>query len=318
MATASVIPETFRDSIRAIAQRFGVPDREVSVAPRQGQVNLTIFLGNDLVLRLPRRMAFAQRLAKEAEIIPVVLDRGVPTAKLVIFDSGHEIADTTYMVLERLHGRVINDVPPLADGGDRVYGSLFEILSVLHSLRRDSEPPITGVETAEFSYDLLDELTNDGEIGDSQAVWLQRWFRQLEAHGARGSEPVLLHGDVMPANLILDNSGAVTAIIDWGSACWGEPARDLASFRTTALPGVVDAYRQVAGVPKTAVGDVDTSLEASVLWYQLFFALAKLLGRQSTSETRNWSAPRGARLLEIMRFFSTNLPDRWRTLLQQD
>ena len=252
-------------------------------------------------------------------MIPFALDRGIPTAKLVSFDSGHSIADVTYMVLERLHGRTIDDMPSLTNDANRTYRSLFEILSSLHSVRRDSEPPIRGVETAEFSWEpLLDQLTSDGEIGSNQAAWLQRWFHHLEARGARSSDPVLLHGDVMPSNLILNNSGGVTAIIDWGSACWGEAARDLASFRTSTLPGIVDVYRNIAGMHRTAAGGADASLEASVLWYQLFFALAKLLGRQSTSEKRNWSAPRGARLLEVTRFFSADVPDRWRTLLQDD
>lgn len=309
--TASAVPETLRDSVYAIAERFGVPEREVSVAPRQGQVNLTVFLGSELVLRLPRRRDLEQRLAKEAAVIPFVLDRGVPTAKLVSFDSGHEIADDAYIVLERLHGRTIDDLPSGADGGSRMYGSLLEILSSLHSVRRDSEPPVPGVETAEFSYEeLLDELARDGEIGIGQAAWLQRWFRALEAQGARSSDPALLHGDVMPSNLIMNDSGDVTAIIDWGSACWGEPARDLAGFRTSRLPGIVEVYRDVVGA--------DARLEASVLWYQLFFALAKLLGRQSTSEERNWSAPREARLPELLQFYSTNIPERWRTLLQEE
>jgi aminoglycoside phosphotransferase (APT) family kinase protein len=186
-------------------------------------------------------------------------------------------------------------------------------------VQRDSEPPIRGVEDAEFSLeDLLDQLTNCGEIGGNQAAWLRRWFRHLEARGARSSELVLLHGDVMPSNLIVNNSGDVTAIIDWGSACWGEAARDLAGFRTSTLPAIVDVYRNVARLQQAAAGRTVASLDASVLWYQLFFALAKLLGRQSTSETRNWSAPRGARLFEVLRFLSSNVPDRWRDLLQED
>lgn len=318
MTTASAIPEAQRDTVSAIAQTFGVPDREISVAPRQGQVNLTIFLGHEIVLRLPRKQDFEERLAKEAEVIPFVLARGVPTAKLVSFDSGHTIADVSCMVLERLHGQAIDDMPSLADGGQRIYGSLFE-LSSLHSVQRDSEPPIRGVETAEFSYEaLLDQLTSDGEIGSNQAAWLRRWFRHLEAWGARTSDPVLLHGDVMPSNLIVNNSGDVTAIIDWGSACWGEAARDLASFRTSTLPAVLDIYGNVARMQQATASGAVASLDASVLWYQLFFALAKLLGRQSTSETRNWSAPRGARLLEVMRFLSTNTPDHWRNLFQED
>ncbi|WP_188893178.1 phosphotransferase family protein [Microlunatus endophyticus] len=317
MTTASASLEAHRDSVRAIAHNFGVSDREISLAPRQGQVNLTVFLGNDLVLRLPRKQRFEDRLSKEAELIPFVLDRGIPTARLVSFDPGHTVADITYIVLERLHGQMINDIPSPADGGSRLYGSLFEILSSLHSIRRDSEPQIRSVETAEFAYEVLDELTSSGEIGGSQAAWLRRWFDHLESQGARDSEPVLLHGDVMPSNLIMNESGDVTAIIDWGSACWGEAARDLASFRTSTLPVVVDTYRAATASHQAAAGGVG-ALEASVLWYQLIFALLKLLGRQSTSETRNWSAPREARLIEIVRFLTTNVPDRWKSLLPED
>jgi aminoglycoside phosphotransferase (APT) family kinase protein len=314
---ASVIPAAQRDSVNAIARRFGVPDREVSVAPRQGQVNLTIFLGTELVLRLPRKPEFEKRLWKEAEVIPVVADRGIPTAKLVSVDSKHELADVTYMVVERLHGRSIDEMPPLAEGGQRTYASLAAILASLHSVRKDTATPIPGVEEAQFCReDLLDELTTAGEIGSNQAAWLQTWFRHLEALGARSSDPVLLHGDVMPSNLILTESGEVTAIIDWGSACWGEAARDLAGFRTSQLPEIVDVYRTVAKVQQADAGGVDAALEASVLWYQLFFALAKLLGRPSTSEKRNWSAPRHARLLEVLRFFTSEVPDRWRPVLQ--
>lgn len=122
MATASSIPEARREAVSAIAHQFGVPAREISIAPRQGQVNLTIFLGRELVLRLPRKQEFERRLAKEAEVIPFVLDRGIPTAKLVSFDSGQTIADITYMVLERLHGRAIDDMPSFGGGGDRTGG----------------------------------------------------------------------------------------------------------------------------------------------------------------------------------------------------
>jgi aminoglycoside phosphotransferase (APT) family kinase protein len=319
VAIDSVIPPAQGDNISAIARRFGIPDREISVAPRQGQVNLTIFLGSELVLRLPRKREFEKRLWKEAAVIPVVVDQGIPTAKVVSFDASHVVADLTYIVLERLHGRYIDDIPALADGGDRTYRSLAEILTTLHQVRKVSETPIPGVETAEFSWQhLLDELTSGGEIGSNQAAWLQGWFHHLETRGARSSGPVLLHGDVMPSNIVVTTSGDVTAIIDWGSACWGEAARDLAGFQTSRLPTVVDAYRKAARLHQADAGGSDTALEAGVIWYQLFFALSRLLGRQSTSENRNWSAPREARLLELMRFFSADVPDRWNTLSPRD
>jgi aminoglycoside phosphotransferase (APT) family kinase protein len=313
---ASAVPNAQRDTVNAIAQRFGIPERSISIAPRQGQVNLTVFLGDDLVVRLPRRPDLEGRLVKEAELIPFLRERDIPTPELISFDPSHTIAEVNYIVLQRIRGQEIADIAPPSGGNDRVYGSLFAILDILHTVGKEVEQSIPSVEESAFSdEELLDELARSGEIGGSQASWLRRWFLHLEAHGARSSEPRLLHGDVMPSNLILNEAGRVAAIIDWGSARWGEPARDLAGFRTSTLPAVVDIYRQSRHADPADDRSGIASLEASVLWYQLFFALAKLLGKQSTSETRNWSAPRAARFLEILRFLSTEAPDRWRALL---
>ena len=47
--------------------------------PTQGQVNLTVFLGSELVLRIPRTTWAAEQLSKEAQVIALVRDAGVPT-----------------------------------------------------------------------------------------------------------------------------------------------------------------------------------------------------------------------------------------------
>lgn len=51
-ATNSLSP--FTEDVYAIATHYGVPARDVEPAPSQGQVNLTVFLGAELVLRIPR------------------------------------------------------------------------------------------------------------------------------------------------------------------------------------------------------------------------------------------------------------------------
>ena len=317
MVALDGVPGELRASVSAIARRFDVPLGKVSLAPQQGQVNLTVFLGDDLVLRLPRKPAYEQRLHKEAAVIPFVQGVGVPTAELVAFDPDHAIADVSYIVLTRLPS-TLHGFPADIDLARRAYGTLAELLHRLHSVQMtpDGQPP--GVEwRTDLSPDLLLEpLIAAGDIGRAQEDWLRQWFTRLEEHGARTSDPVLLHGDVLPSNLIADATGRVTALIDWGSACWGEPARDLADFPTSILPLLIDAYRETAPSSPAAQARVrPVALEASVLWYQLFFALARLLGRQSISETRNWSAPRHARLFELLRFVSSAVPAQWNDLL---
>ncbi len=55
----------------------------------------------------------------------------------------------------------------------------------------------------------------------------------------------LLHGDCQPDHVLLDEAGAVIAIIDWGDASTGDPVWDLAVLTADhpdRLPIVLDAY----------------------------------------------------------------------------
>lgn len=307
------------ESVDAIAAHLAVPGRDVELAPRQGQVNLTVYLGEDLVLRIPRKQSVEDRLAKEAAVIPIVQAAGVPTSGVVAYDASRTTADVPYIVLERLRGQTLAEVGYDPEAGARTHRSLGEILTVLHALRRSEAGPVHGVaEPAPFvPAELVDRLTEAGEMGMSQGRWLMEWFGSLRTHLAFESEPVLLHGDVIPSNLLVDDHGEVAAVIDWGSACWGDPVRDFAAFPTRALPDIISGYRsalQSLGTSGNA-WHAGRSLEAGALWYQLCWALAKLLGAPSTSEERNWSAPRTARLWELMRFLAQAPSGPWPELL---
>jgi aminoglycoside phosphotransferase (APT) family kinase protein len=43
-------------------------------------------------------------------------------------------------------------------------------------------------------------------------------------------EPVMLHGDPHPRNVLVDPDGRLAAFIDWGDMCSGDPASDLAAI----------------------------------------------------------------------------------------
>ncbi len=52
--------------------------------------------------------------------------------------------------------------------------------------------------------------------------------RRELSHWPKRDELVMIHGDLHPENVIINNQGA--AIIDWADASLGDPARDLGSF----------------------------------------------------------------------------------------
>ncbi len=322
MSGLAEMPASMAESVDAIATRLGVPTRDVSLAPQQGLINLTVYLGDDLVLRIPRTEEAGNLLAKEASVIPIVQNHGVSTAGVISYDSSRTLSNNPYIVLERLRGRTLAEVDGATASRDNTHRSLSEILALVHSARMAVDAPIRHVsERPGFSPDrLIGRLSEIGDLGRNQGQWMREWFEHLEACGARSSEPVLLHGDVIPSNIFVDGSGRVTALIDWGNACWGEEARDLADFPTRELPALLGAYRRHRERNGT-MNDLVTrgySLEAGALWFQLCLALARLLGQQSSSEARNWSAPRQARWFEIVRFLSGDVPARWKNLFIGD
>lgn len=85
----------------AVAAHYGVAEKDVVPAPTQGEVNLTVFLGSELVLRIPSTTRAAESLSKEAEAIPLIQDAGVPNPELVSYDSPLRVARVPYMVLQR-------------------------------------------------------------------------------------------------------------------------------------------------------------------------------------------------------------------------
>ncbi|MBE1612137.1 phosphotransferase family protein [Actinopolymorpha pittospori] len=308
------------DDVNVIAAHYGVSAADVTPVPQQGQVNLTVFLGQDLVLRIPRKPVHEGLLAKEAAVIPLAQSAGVPTATLVSYDASRKTVDVPYMILERVHGPTLGEFGYEPGASVRTHASLAEILAVLHELRRNDIGSIAGVsEPSEFAAErLVESLVKAGELGRIQARWLTDWFAFLETQGASIAESVLLHGDVSPSNLIVDGKGQVAAIIDWGKAGWGDPVRDFLYLPVRALPGLLSGYRS-ATQSRGSTSDICSegrSLEARALWYQLFWALAKLRGKPSTSEKRHWSAPRQARFFEILRFVSTAHPSPWSELLK--
>ena len=209
---------TFTDDIRAIAAHYGVPQKTVTNAPSQGQVNLTVFLGSDLVLRIPRTVKAADQLIKEAEVIPLVQAAGVPTAGLISYDASLEVASVPYMVVERLHGTTLAEY----ESADRrlAYQSIGEMLVALHRIRLSSVATASTI-PAPYTFsarELTQELKNVGEIGSSQADWLLEQFELLNPAGPEWEDPVLLHRDVTASNLIVDRRGRVTALFDWGCA----------------------------------------------------------------------------------------------------
>ena len=307
---SSDLPQDARENAHAVAEQYGVAPSDVMPVAVQGQVNLTLLLGDELVLRLPRTSRAEELLAKESRVIPLVRDAGVPTPELVDYDATRQHASVPYMVLRRAHGEPLAARTLDSSGRRRTLGALGEILRALHEIRMHQVDPLDVVpEPYTFSLpELFDRLVGAGEIGSAQLVRLREQFERLRPDGPSHADPVLLHRDVIPSNVMVDAAGEVSALLDWGCTEWGSPARDLVGLPLEALPDLLSGYR--------AEDDSDLELERDALWYHLYLALARLLKEPSTSEDRNWAAPRSATLLDLLAFTSGVGTEPWPALLR--
>jgi Ser/Thr protein kinase RdoA (MazF antagonist) len=121
----------------------------------------------------------------------------------------------------------------------------------------------------------------------------------LERLAPAASSPVgfcLVHGDIQDTNLMVTADGhRYLALIDWGSACYGEPAWDFAGIPLRAVPCMLEGYRQAS--PTTR----DEVTEPRILWRHLQLALW-LMGREP-QPGRSWAERPLAMFIGIMRFF---------------
>lgn len=199
-----------------------------------GWDNALFRLGDDLVARLPRRaagvplVAHEQRWLPELAVglplpVPAPVGNGVPgegypwpwsicpffegTSVLAHVDAGRSLADP---VAEALR--------------------LGEFLATFHRPAPSDAPhnPYRGVPLVDRNARFRDDLIrahDDVERVEGVANLEAAWAEALETPSWTGS-PVWVHGDVHPGNLVTDGR-RITAVVDLGDLCAGDPASDL-------------------------------------------------------------------------------------------
>jgi aminoglycoside phosphotransferase (APT) family kinase protein len=185
------------------------------VLPR-GTDNALYRLGDDMVVRLPRRERTAETLAKErrwlprlAPLLPVAVP--VPVADGTPGE-GFSFAWCVYSWLE-------GETAPLADAVD-----LAEFIAALQRIDPSGGPPpgehnfFRGAPLATrdaATRASIAALGIDGAVWES-AIRAPEWDRA----------PVWIHGDLDARNLLV-HDGCLSGVVDWGGLGVGDPACDV-------------------------------------------------------------------------------------------
>jgi aminoglycoside phosphotransferase (APT) family kinase protein len=184
-----------------------------------------------VVWRVPRRTIAIEPLRRETLLLPRIAARlplPVPIPRLVRAPT--------------LPALVRHELVPgaeLAEQSDvwRVGEALGRFLQALHAPEvanevRDLVPhdPLDRADPARritVAQQRLDEVAHRVDVAPLRKI-------VEEGHGPRLELDTLTHGDLHPRHVLVDGTGGVSGVIDWGDSCLGSSAVDLALV--TALP----------------------------------------------------------------------------------
>ena len=192
-----------------------------------GWDNATFRLGEALAVRMPRRAAAAGLIMIEQYWLPQLAPRlPLPVPAAVRVGRPGEGYPWAWSVVPWLAGEPADLAPP----GDGAAATLAGFLRALHLPAPDHAPrnPYRGVPLEERESAVEERLARlERSTGLVTPLIRRLWRRALAAPIDAG--PVWLHGDPHAKN-VLTLDGDISAMIDWGDMCAGDPASDLSAI----------------------------------------------------------------------------------------
>lgn len=219
LTQASIVPDAVRVPLRHVADGWDCSVWRV---------------GEDLAARLPRRAAAAGLVHHEARALPfigaAIEATGVRVARPLFIGEPTHAYPWSWTIVPWIGGRPGLDVPRIDRDGWAL--PLAHALSALHAPAPVDHPvnPFRGVPLADRADTVRDRIDALRAAGGLTPPTLARaedvWSRGVDAP-PWSSDPVWIHGDLHPGNLIAEGH-ALRGIIDFGDVTGGDPAYDLA------------------------------------------------------------------------------------------
>jgi len=216
---------------------------ELPVVPfAHGGADHFIFrVGDELQVRLPKHEPSTGQAEKEQRILPRLAPH-LPVAVPEPIARGEPGEDYpfTWGVYRWLPGE------PARKASVALARDVASFLHALQQVPVEGEGPVNsrGAPLARRDRAFRESLARLGDEVDCAAV-ASAWDAALAAPEWDGA-PVLIHGDMLPANLLV-RGGRLSAVLDWGIFGAGDPACDYLIAWSLLAP-VRDAFRSAAGI----------------------------------------------------------------------
>ncbi|MGN7798118.1 aminoglycoside phosphotransferase family protein [Leifsonia sp. 22587] len=252
MSAAELRPHIDAALVRRLVDAQFPQWRALVIRPveHDGWDNRTFRLGDELSVRLPSAAGYREQVAKEQEWLPRLapllplpipqpVAQGEPTEEYPLPWSVYRWLPGTPVVLR-------GDVSRDAALAEAIGGFLVALRSApadgapgpgTHNFFRGAPPDVYG-EEALAAFPVL----GADAAARARAVWAEATASRWQG------PPVWFHGDVAPGNLLVDASGALSAVIDFGTSGVGDPACDLVPAWTMFEGAARDAFVATVGV----------------------------------------------------------------------
>jgi aminoglycoside phosphotransferase (APT) family kinase protein len=238
-----------------------------------GWDNVIVQLGDDLMVRLPRRTAAAQLVLNEQQWLPRLEPRlPLPIPAPIFAGVPGPLYPWPWSICRWLPGESAAAVPP-SDSHDAAVVLAAFVVALHQPAPADApENPFRGVHLQQRAEAVRGRVESLGDV--IPAAEVIRVWDDLRATPVWDKPPVWLHGDLHPSNM-LTSDGQLSAIIDFGDITSGDPATDL------ALAWMMFDSRERTVFRSAAAIDADTWRRAA--GWALNLSLAYLTGDDDTS-----------------------------------
>src|SRR5579883_1511617 len=164
----------------------------------------------------------------------------VPVPAILAHDFGRAEIQRNYLLMERLPGTPIASLGGLTrDTFDDILRQVGRSLRQVHAITGDRYGYVGEHRPMEPQPDwpsafhvmwhkLLDDIEGCGGYDPEEATGMRRLLDRHAEVFDRPAPASLLHMDVWAENILADERGRLTGLIDWDRACWGDPEIEFA------------------------------------------------------------------------------------------
>lgn len=205
-------------------------DLPITSVEKQGHDNRTYRLGKSLLIRLPTAESYALKVPKEQALLPKLaphLTLRIPSPiKMGVASSKYPYPFSIYAWID---GKSLNQIRLDDLQLESIAPDLALFLRELQGIKDVDGPPPgqhnwwRGNHVSFYDKDAREQIAALSTWLDASKA-LHLWENASETRWNK--EPVWIHGDFAPGNILMHN-GKVSAVIDFGGMGVGDPACDL-------------------------------------------------------------------------------------------